>query len=315
MLIPAKSRTWWRLLLTYHGTALPRIKWRLLCLVGVSLLVTWVHDSGAMNMSLPHLTTIPFSLVGVALGIFLGFRNNSSYDRYWEGRKKWGSLVNTSRSFTRMVLTVLVAPDNERGELDALKRDMVHRTAAFVHGLRGLLRKRDVSDDLARLLPADEVERLRDTLNPPLLIIQGTSERVAHARKRGWLHDFHLGLLEEQLTSFIDIQGGCERIRNTPIPFSYSALIHRIVAVYCFGLPFGLVETTERLTPLVVLLISYAFLGLDAVGDEIEEPFGLDTNDLPLESLSRMIEANVRTQLGETDLPPLLQPDADGTLR
>jgi len=116
------------------------------------------------------------------------------------------------------------------------------------------------------------------------------------------------------LSDLCDVQGGCERIKSTPIPWSYTVLMHSIVAVYCFALPFGLIDTTKLLTPLVVALIAYAFLGLDAVGDELEEPFGSDYNDLPLTTLSRMIEVNLRQLLGESELPPLLTPDAHGVL-
>jgi len=105
-----------------------------------------------------------------------------------------------------------------------------------------------------------------------------------------------------------NIQGGCERIKSTPIPFSYTALIHKIVALYCYGLPFGIVNETEWFTPVVVTIIAYAFFGLDAVGDEIEDPFGKDPNDLPLTTLSTMIEVNVRQRIGDTDLPALLKP-------
>jgi ion channel-forming bestrophin family protein len=110
------------------------------------------------------------------------------------------------------------------------------------------------------------------------------------------------------------VQGGCERIRATPIPWSYTVLMHTIVAAYCFALPFGLVATTKLLTPVVVVLIAYAFLGLDAVGDELEQPFGREENDLPLDAISSTIELNLRQLLGETDLPELAEPDAGGIL-
>jgi putative membrane protein len=118
----------------------------------------------------------------------------------------------------------------------------------------------------------------------------------------------HLPTLEASLTGLTDLQGACERIKSTPIPFSYTTLIHRIVAVYCYGLPFGVVSDTGWFTPLVVLVVSYAFFGLDTVGDEIEQPFGTDANDLPLTAISRMIEVNLRQRIGDTDIPPLLRP-------
>jgi len=168
--------------------------------------------------------------------------------------------------------------------------------------------------ELAPFLPADELPPLRRETNVPVAILQRLSDQLREAYLEGWVHPLHLPLLENQLTTLTDIQGGCERIKNTPIPFSYTVLIHRIVAVYCFTLPFGIVKTTHLMTPLVVALMAYSFLGLDAVGDEIEDPFGRDINDLPLSQLSRMIERNLRQRLGEEELPPAIQPDAKGVL-
>lgn len=118
----------------------------------------------------------------------------------------------------------------------------------------------------------------------------------------------HLPVLEGSLTEITGVQGGCERIKATPIPASYTVLIHRIVATYAFALPLGIVDTVHLWTPVVVLLIAYAFYGLDAIGDEIEDPFGRDPNDLPLSTLSRMIEVNLRQRLRESDVPELLRP-------
>ncbi|MAA79801.1 MAG: hypothetical protein CL916_11125 [Deltaproteobacteria bacterium] len=114
--------------------------------------------------------------------------------------------------------------------------------------------------------------------------------------------------MEESLSSLCNLQGGCERIKATPIPYSYNILLHRIVALYCFSLPFGLVSELTLGTPIVVGIISYAFLGLDAIGDEIENPFERDQNDLPLGAISHMIESNVRQRMGLEALE-LKQPD------
>ena len=124
----------------------------------------------------------------------------------------------------------------------------------------------------------------------------------------------HLPVLEASLTEITTVQGACERIKSTPIPGSYTILIHRIVALYCLGLPFGIVSSVGLMTPVVVAIVAYAFYGLDAVGTEIENPFGTDENDLPLSALSRMIEVNLRQRLGESELPELLRP-VDGILR
>src|SRR5262245_51452097 len=131
------------------------------------------------------------------------------------------------------------------------------------------------------------------------------AEWLVAARRKGWIHPFHVTILEASLTALTDIQGACERIKNTPIPYSYTVLMHRIVAVYCVLLPFGLMDAVKWATPFVVLAISYCFFGLDAIGDEIEQPFGMDINDLPLKSISRTIERNLRERLGEKLPPPV----------
>jgi putative membrane protein len=316
MIVPDRKMSWFRLLFSLRGTTLPRIRGRLLAVFLVAVLATVLHVRGISY----DLTTIPFTLISLALGVFLGFRNNTAYERYWEARRLWGKLVNDARIFARLVLTQLSLdvrsePRLSAGELRALQRELVYRMVAFVHALRFHLRSEPhLVDTLAELVPPAEVTRLAGQHNVPNMLLLRMGERIAEARKLGVVRHRDVHLFEQQLTSLSDVQGGCERIRNTPMPYSYTVLIHSIVAAYCFALPFGLVATTKLVTPVVVVVIAYAFLGLDAVGDEIEEPFGRDYNDLPLTTLSRMVEVNLRQMLGETELPELLKPDAEGVL-
>jgi len=319
MIVPDRKMSWFRLLFDMRGSTIPRIRGRLFAVFLVACAVTMeTRLTGGREHTL---TVVPFTLISLALGVFLGFRNNTSYDRYWEGRKLWGRLVNDARSFARLTLNVialdanahtphLVAPNLDQAQLHELKRGMVYRTIAYVHALRMQLREQ-LSDlaPLKGLLPAHELALLPEQRNIPLAILHTLSQKVAEARRLGVLHARDSHLFENMLSDLCDVQGGCERIKNTPIPWSYTVLMHSIVAIYCFTLPFGLVTTTKLATPVVVVLIAYAFLGLDAVGDELEEPFGNDYNDLPLDTLSRMIEVNLRQQLGEQDLPALLVPD------
>lgn len=311
MIVPDRRMSWFRLLFEFRGSAIPRIRGRLFAVFVVASIATLIYELGGYRADL---TTTPFTLIGLALGVFLGFRNNASYDRYWEGRRLWGKLVNDARSFTRLTLALVADDATAHAKRDvegvrALQREVIHAMIAYVHAFRIHLRGGGNYDELAPLLPTSEFEGLTREHNVPIVLLQGLSNRVQDARRQGWLREIDVQLFENTLTSVTDVQGGCERIKSTPIPWSYTVLIHSIVAVYCFALPFGLVTTTEWLTPVVTVLIAYAFLGLDAVGDEIEEPFGLDYNDLPLATLSRMIEVNLRQRLGETDVPPLLEPD------
>ena len=304
-----KDRSWIRMVLL-GGFALPHIWGRTLAVTGISILVTILYEI------VPQLhysvTATPFTIIGLPLGVFLGFRNNSAYDRFWEGRKLWGSLVNTSRSLTRQVLT-LFQPDEacrEEGTPAAVRTlqvRMVHLVIAYAHALVHHLRDSDSAGALASLLPAGELENIRGQDNVPLAILQRLGGHLADAHRKRWLHPLHVATVESSLVSLTDIQGACERIKSTPVPYSYTVLLHRIVAGYCTMLPFGLMQSIGWATPFVVLAISYCFFGLDAIGDEVEQPFGTDVNDLPLQAIARNIERNLRSLLGEKS-PPSIAP-------
>ena len=295
---------WIRRVFHIRGSVLP-IVWPRIAFVTV---VATVFTAAYLKTYFFHvsLTTAPFVLVGVPLGIFLGFRNNVAYDRFWEGRKLWGQLVNTSRAFTRQVLTLTTAPAEFTMELDEFRRTIVRRHAAYVHSLRLSLRAESYTE-LTRFLPDEEVHHLRAEPSAPNAILHQTGVLISAAWKRGWIDSVLMRSFDQSLVTLADVQGGCERIKSTPIPFSYTVLIHRIVAIYCLLLPFGLVETARWTTPFVVLIISNALFGLDAIGDEIENPFGHDVNDLPLHQLATMIESNVLVRIGDK-LPEPIRP-------
>ena len=296
------KRSWLSLLFWTKGAPIQRIWPRLLVVVVVAALVTYGHEH--YGYFEPGLTTTPFALIGLALGIFLGFRNNTSYDRFWEGRKLWGSLVNTSRSVTRQIQT-LISPDDSS---DNVHKELTGKVIAYVHSLRHHLRNQHCPGDAQEFLSEDDIKSLKNHINFPIGLLTLLGKRFSEEWRAGRIDSMHLPVLEQSLTTLTNIQGACERIKSTPIPASYTLLIHRLVATYVFALPFGLVSTTTFFTPIVVALIAYAFLGLDGIGDEIEEPFGEDNNDLPLSTLSRMIEINLKQNSGNEDIPKLLVP-------
>jgi putative membrane protein len=312
-MVVMKQPTWLEIILKTRGTVLPRIWARVVFATALAVVLTAANLTWGILHT--NLTPLPFTLIAVALGIFLGFRNNTSYDRFWEGRKLWGRLVNVSRSLARQHLTHIDA--SVEGEVAsaraAWQQRQIRRQIAYVHLLRQHLRGENALGEVAGLLEADEIAALEDERNRPVAVVQWLGEAQAAAFRAGWITDVQLATLDASLVEMLGIQGGCERIRATPIPFSYTVLIHRIVAIYCLSLPFGIVASVGHFTPLVVALISYAFYGLDAVGDEIEDPFGKDPSDLPLTAISRIIEINLRQRMGERELPPFLEP-ADNIL-
>lgn len=258
------------------------------------------------------LTTTPFTLIGVALGIFLGFRNNASYDRFWEARILWGSLINTSRSLARQAYSLTFDKTNSL-ELNLFREAFVKRVIAFGHAFRHHLRDSDPISDITKFLAPDDLSEVKNSTHRPLFILQQLGRDLAKAKEKSWLPEINVLAIDGQLVELANILGACERIKNTPIPFTYTVLIHRIVAFYCFFLPFGLIDTAGAMTPFVVFLISHAFFGLDAIGDEIAEPFDMLPNNLALSAMSRTIEINLLELINDPNRP---EPEApiDGIL-
>ena len=285
-----------------RGSVLPRIAPELATCTAVALAVMLTH--GFVYRWKVTLTTVPFSLIGLALAIFLGFRNSAAYDRYWEGRKLWGELVHRSRSFARQVQT-LVRCDAPAGppERDDPRRAMILRTIAFASVLRHQLRGSAASADLAALLAAPEAQACAAARRGTDWLLRRNGEDLGAFVREGRLHPALAAELDQSLCAMAAVAAGCERIRHTPIPFPYTLLLHRTAWLYCFLLPFGLVDSVGFMTPFVVAIVAYTFFGLDALGDEIEEPFGTADNHLPLDALCREIEINLREALGEAELP------------
>ena len=250
------------------------------------------------------LTSAPFSLMGVALAIFLGFRINASYDRYWEARKLWGQVLVSARNLARQALTL----DRSGGAEQS--RPFVLGLIAFAVTMRNGLRARPAADALAGLLPAEVLARIPAARSAPNLVLLWLGGWLRKRREAGMLEPVLAQQMETSLDELGAALGGCERIANTPLPFTYSVILHRSSYLYCMLLPFGLVDSIGWMTPLVVAFVSYTFFALEALSDEIEEPFGIMANDLALDAIVANIDANLREMLGEVP-PPALRPDAE----
>jgi ion channel-forming bestrophin family protein len=286
---------WFRMLLAWRGSVLPELLPRLGLILLISLIALGVHVQ--LIRITVNVSTTPFSLIGIALAIFLGFRNSASYDRYWEARKLWGQLLNETRSLTRQVLTLPTA------QIAASQtHDFVRTLGAFPHALRHQLRCTDPSRDLAARLDKALFDRVMASRYRPATIMLWLGEWVQQRSRAGQLDQWTVQAIDRNLNGLSDVIGGCERIVSTPLPFAYSVMIHRTVYFFCAALPFGLVESVGAFTPLFSVFVAYTFMALDAIASQIEEPFGTDDNDLALDALSAFIEDASRDLIGE---PPL----------
>ncbi|BAP29907.1 putative membrane protein [Chryseobacterium sp. StRB126] len=242
-----------------------------------------------------HLNPTIFTLIGLALAIFMGFCNSASYDRFWEGRKLWGLLVIETRSLTRQILSLV---NDSSPDAKEEKEKIIKLISAFSWSLNFQLRAKSGTEHLERLLSPIQLEQVKNKKFIPSIILGFIADWLNEQNKKGNIDTIVMTSMDHQLNQFSNISGGCERIYNTPLPFAYSVLLHRTVYLYCFWLPFGLVDSLGWMMPLIVLLISYTFIALDAIIQEIGEPFGEEENDLALNSICRTIEFSIFEQAG-----------------
>lgn len=257
---------------------------------------------------------IPLALYGGAIGVIVGFRNNSSYARWWEARGLWGQIVNNSRSVGRQVVsTMRSSRPEEAAALAALQRTIVYHQIAYVHALRQQLRGLPPIDTITPFIDEAELALLREQKNVALQLQRTISDLLEDALTSGWLDSFGLRAIEGNLDDLLDAQGGAERIKNTPMPKQYDYFPMLFVHIYCVMLPIGLVETLGWLTPLGSTVVGFMLLALDKIGRDLENPFENAIFDIPLTSITTTIEINLRQLLGETRLPPPVAP-IDGVL-
>jgi putative membrane protein len=302
-----------KLFFTLRGSVLPRIAPSLATCTALAVLVTLTD--GFLFRWKVTLTPVPFTLIGLALAIFLGFRNSAAYERFWEARKLWGDVIHRSRTLARQVgcLPDLPAARTPSGPT---------RTRARAWSAAPSAMRMRCGTSCAAATPAPSsrggcgprsISGSSDRVSAATISCAATRPTSAHGCAPATSLRPVAAEIDKSIAVLAAAQAGCERIQSTPIPFAYTLLLHRTAYIYCFLLPFGLIDLIGFMTPFVVAIVAYTFFGLDALGDEIEHPFGLSAHHLPLEALCRTIEINLLEALGEPDLPSSLLPQ-DGFL-
>ncbi|KEA64079.1 putative membrane protein [Marinobacterium lacunae] len=282
------------LFFVYKGSIAPRVLPQIILVALLSGLLVWIHEH--FPTLFPELTISSFAFIGIALSLYLGFRNNACYERWWEGRRLWGQLLVQCRNLLRMSLAYRSA-DSER------HKRMARRLVAFAGCLRDQLRDVDPMPGLQEWLSDAECWQVENAVNRPERILQMIGEQVAVEVKTGGFDSVTARNFEQCLASLSEVVAGCERLVNTPLPFAYMLLVHRICYIYCLLLPFGLVVTSGLFTPLLTAIVAYAFFGLDELSQQLEQPFGNSDNALALDAMTLTLERECRQALGEQNLP------------
>ena len=283
-------------LFSWRGTILPKILPSLGVVMLISAIIGGVEYIDLF--SFPEIPLVGFTLIGVVLSIFLGFKNTACYDRWWEARKLWGTLIATARHF-----------DRDCRILTQVRREkVILNVILFANVLRDQLRQQTANPtELTETsgLSQQALTQLYQQHNAPQYTLGLIQWELLQALKEGEISDVIYTQMNRHVASLSEMQTGCDRIANTPIPFAYSVLLNRTVYFFCFMLPFSLGSLLGLVTPLLVGILAYTFLGLDALSSEIEEPFGTQSNDLPLDSMVRSIEIELLSTLGKPTPPPI----------
>jgi ion channel-forming bestrophin family protein len=277
------------LLFAMRGSVLPHIARPLGALI---LLAAATTAAEAAWHPLPEVDAAPFTVFGIALSLFLGFRNNAAYDRWWEARRLWGGLLADLRALAREA--EVFVPD------EALRREMLETALAFLHLHRVGLRRQEHDPEM-RAQAGD----LLEATHPPDAALDRLGRLVAQALAQGKIDGFGARTLTGRLGSLAQGQAGCERIAGTPLPYVYSLLIYRTTYLYSLLLPLALVGPAGWLTPLFVGIAAYVFLGLAEVSEELSQPFGETLNALPLDAICRAAEISLASHLGRPAPEPI----------
>ncbi|WP_368876831.1 bestrophin family protein, partial [Proteus mirabilis] len=291
---------WFFRLFDWHGSVLSKIIFRLCLNIAMSIIAILVYQW--YELLGIHLTVAPFSLLGIAIAIFLGFRNNASYSRLVEARTLWGNMLITHRNILRNIKALL--PEDKQ-----FNRDFSNLLIAFSWSLKHELRKTNPMVDLYRLLPRPLFDEIMNSPYPTNRILLHIGLKIGELRDNKVISDVIFQSINKDINNLSDVLGGCERISNTPVPFAYTLILQRTVYLFCALLPFALVADLHYMTPFVSVFISYTFLSWDSLAEELEDPFGVSANDLPLNAICNTIERNLLEMQDITPLPIKVKPD------
>lgn len=287
-MVDYNPKNWWKLIFVFHKS--DTFRQLMPAMAGVAFFTALVAylENDVLHVQFKN-TTVVHSLVGFVLSMLLVFRTNTAYDRWWEGRRLWGSFVNNSRNLA-LKLSVLLDEDADKKEFRILISNYVWAAKEHLRGhihIEGLEETENYSHDF-----------FKATKHVPNQIMKAIYQKIKHLHLIGKLKDEHLIYLNNELQSFTDNMGACERIRNTPIPYAYSLFLKKVIFLYIFTMPIGFVIEFKYWAVPIVSLVFYAFAGIEMIAEEIENPFGTDANDLPTDKIAKTIKENITEILG-----------------
>ena len=280
-MIDYNPRNWLTLIFALHKSDTLRMLWKELIYMGIfTLLIAFLKIHFFPKVDYLDKLIAVYSLIGFVISLLLVFRTNTAYDRWWEGRRKWGELVNDTRNFS-VKINAMVSNTDEKKEFARL----IH---LFVFSMKEHLRKGVLIDELP--FTETEKQQLNTSKHIPTTVVGWIYAKIHILVKEGKLYKEDLIVLDKNLNGFLEACGACERIKNTPIPFSYSLFIKKFIFIYVLTLPLAFVSVFGYLSALIATFVFYVLVSMEVLAEEIEDPFGDDDNDLPTDQLSQKMK-------------------------
>lgn len=290
-MIVRPEQSWLRKLFSWRGSIMRKISPQLCFFIMLNIAYLFVLPLLHLHGIMAKESSFYFIGISISISVFLGFRNNTAWLRYWEARKLWGDLLIVSRSLMREVInTTNTSAEEKKVVLDLIVTYCTTLKAKLRHGP----------------VPISRALDYQHLTTPCNALLQNVGQWLYQHRPNNFVYRNFNHYLNQMST----IQGGCERISNTPIPYAYSLLLHRTVGIFCAVYPLLLIHDFGVLTLLFSIFTTYALLALDAIATELEDPFGTEDNDLPLNAICNAIEIDLREMVKDSLIPPKLKPDA-----
>ena len=291
-LYKGENLNWIQIIFKLEKAVIPTIfPWVLFCGV-YGFLISFI-DYWGFGIAFPETSNVITQAVlsfNIGLTLLLVFRTNTAHERFWEGRKLWGSLVNTVRNLARDIWIVV----KEKEPKDRLEKEAILRlVVAFAVAMKSHLRTDVLDAQLGLLMSSKQYLQLKQTNHPPLQIAFWIGDYLQCQHDRNCINIYQLTALHKLVDELVDILGGCERILKTPLPLIYTIKLRQLVVMYCLVLPLEIVRDLNWWTGLIIAFVSFTLLSIEQIGSEIEEPFGHDPNDLPLDVICNTMLRNV----------------------
>ncbi|MES2589674.1 MAG: bestrophin family ion channel [Bacteroidota bacterium] len=280
-------KSWITLIFALNRSDTLRMLWKELLYMGLfTLVIAFIELHFFPEAIFLEKLISVYSLVGFVISLLLVFRTNTAYDRWWEGRKKWGEVVNDSRNLA-IKIDALLSEQDENSDKDFFKRMIPN----FVFAMKEHLRKGVLFDELS--LIGSERSHLENKIHIPLAIVDLMYKKVVQLKRLNLISGEDFIVLDKNINNLMDSCGACERIKNTPIPFSYSLFLKKFIFIYVVTMPLAFVTIFGYFSALIATFVFYVLVSMEVLAEEIEDPFGSDDNDLPTDELAQKIKISV----------------------